>query len=233
MVFEIYNKIPFEKKNCKLLKKFETSQNISGYKLENAGNDDDQAFTAKSSNAEVDMELNEKPLPLGQEECSQNKTRRYLRRKPYKHNDIIKFGNKFKCVQCGKLFQGPSGRSHAIEHKKSAHGVKYCCDQCTYKSGARAELNRHIKAVHEGIRLPCDQCDKDFSTRAGRRNHINAIHKGIKFSCDHCPYQTSEKPHLTVHVKGQHEGKKLSCEICGFETLYHEKLKRHVKLKHK
>ena len=211
------------------------SKNISGYKLENVENDDNQACTSKTSISEEDMKLNEKPLGLetvSQEECSPQKTRKYHGRKPYKHNDIIKFGNKFKCVQCGKLYQGPSGRSHAIEHKKAVHGVKYSCDQCTYMSGAKAELQRHIKAVHEGIRLACDQCDRDFSTRAGLRGHINAIHKGIKFSCDQCDYQTVEKRHLTVHIKGLHEGQRLSCKICDFKTLHQANLVRHVKVKH-
>ena len=155
-----------KEENC-----IETFQNISTCQLETEEDDD--------SDSEQDNYVHETDEPLKifhQEEQAPKRTRR----QPYKHYDIIQVGDKYKCLICDKLYVR---RSHAIEHKKVAHGgVTYNCDQCTYKTGRQGDLKIHIKAIHENIKLPCNLCDKEFSKATGLRNHINAIHEGTKFN---------------------------------------------------
>ena len=37
--------------------------------------------------------------------------------------------------------------------------LKVYCDKCQYSTTFKAELNQHIKIVHEGFRYYCDLCD--------------------------------------------------------------------------
>ena len=44
-------------------------------------------------------------------------------------------------------------------HKLSHHdGVRYNCNQCSYKSTQKSSLNAHKRVVHEGIHHECDKC---------------------------------------------------------------------------
>jgi very-short-patch-repair endonuclease len=95
-----------------------------------------------------------------------------------------------------------------------------------------ANLNRHIKAVHNKIKdIECDQCDCKYSTNGELKRHIEMVHNNIKdFECDQCDYKCYTNGSLKAHVKQVHDKiKDFECDRCDYRCTTRGSLKEHVR----
>ncbi|CAG7728382.1 unnamed protein product [Allacma fusca] len=102
------------------------------------------------------------------------------------------------------------------------------CAFCNYSSDKSANLNRHVRSMHETVKDSliccgmqfksksdyrdhnkikhkeghlCTVCAKSFSRRALLKRH-QSVHTGIKdFKCDYCTYSSSHKSNVVRHLK--------------------------------
>lgn len=75
-------------------------------------------------------------------------------------------------------------------HQKSVHlNIKYSCPECDKQLSSRANLNSHVKNVH----------DKKIISGALEKNPFN-----LKFSCKLCAYTTNRAMHLDRHMLSVH-----------------------------
>lgn len=91
------------------------------------------------------------------------------------------------CIQCGEMFK------------------------CDYKCSLNADLQKHIKAVHDKIKdFECTypKCVK-CSTNSHLQQHIKSVHDKIRdFECPYpdCDYKCSVNAGLQRHINAVHDG---------------------------
>lgn len=96
---------------------------------------------------------------------------------------------------------------------------KYTCDfdNCEYKSNKKGNMEMHQKSVHLNIKYSCPECDKQLSSRANLNSHVKNVHDkkiisgtleknpfNLKFSCKLCEYTTNRAMHLDRHMLSVH-----------------------------
>jgi len=96
---------------------------------------------------------------------------------------------------------------------------KYTCDfeNCEYKSNKKGNMEMHQKSVHLNIKYSCPECDKQLSSRANLNSHVKNVHDkkiisgaleknpfNLKFSCKLCEYTTTRALHLDRHMLSVH-----------------------------
>jgi len=96
---------------------------------------------------------------------------------------------------------------------------KYTCNyaNCEYKSNKKGNMEMHEKSVHLNIKYSCPECDKQLSSRANLNSHVKNVHDkkivsgaleknpyNIKFSCKLCAYTTTRALHLDRHMLSVH-----------------------------
>lgn len=75
------------------------------------------------------------------------------------------------------------------------------CDQCDYKCYTTADLNKHIKLVHDKIKdFECDKCNYICSNNNALNSHIIQVHDKIfNLKCDKCDYKCVNNSTLNRH----------------------------------
>ena len=63
----------------------------------------------------------------------------------------------------------------------------------------------HIMSQHEGIRYSCDQCSYKAARKGYLKIHFESEHEGICFTCDQCRYKAIRKYYPNHHMKSMHE----------------------------
>ena len=162
---------------------------------------------------------------------------------------------KFQCDQCPLNFASKNGfKNHvASEHEKKEHSCTKCdriyktkiglkdhvlrfhekrldfkCEYCGKEFPSLAEVNRHVRLIHNGIKVKCDLCDKEINTLLRLWKHKVFHHNETKdaWICKKCPrkrwsaFQTQAI--YDKHMKEVHEGiKPNKCNICSrmFSTM--------------
>jgi len=96
---------------------------------------------------------------------------------------------------------------------------KYTCnfENCEYKSNKKGNMEMHEKSVHLNIKYSCPECDKQLSSRANLNSHVKNVHDkkiisgtleknpfNLKFSCKLCAYTTNRAMHLDRHMLSVH-----------------------------
>ena len=75
-------------------------------------------------------------------------------------------------------------------HEKSVHlNIKYTCPECNKQLSSKANLNSHVKNVHDKRLVSCSLEKKPFN---------------LKFSCKLCTYTTNRAMHLDRHMLSVH-----------------------------
>ena len=57
--------------------------------------------------------------------------------------------------------------------KRRLRPHKHACEQCGQLFKIKAQLEEHVKIVHEGIRITCNQCSKQYT----KQSELNAYQK--------------------------------------------------------
>lgn len=88
---------------------------------------------------------------------------------------------------------------------------KYNCDfvNCDYKSNKKGNMEMHRESVHLNIKYNCPECNKVLSSRANLNSHVKNVHDKkivngslqkdpfkLKFRCKLCDYTTNRSMHL-------------------------------------
>ena len=75
------------------------------------------------------------------------------------------------------------------------------CDLCEYKTALRAELNTHVRSVHEGLYYSCSECDWSSKWKSRLDKHIRIKHFGYRIKCNECDWSTTRSDRLKTHVE--------------------------------
>ena len=107
------------------------------------------------------------------------------------------------------------------------------CGKCSYVARIRANLRRHVDAVHEGVKkFACPNCEQKFSSKEHYVEHNKRVHDKIerekKLACEDCDYKTPYSWVLRKHLRGKH-GKVmyLKCKKCEYTTTANAELQSH------
>merc|ERR550519_2029442 len=81
------------------------------------------------------------------------------------------------------------------------------CDQCSYTTDRKNNLDRHVGKMHESLAQPKICCDIEFRTAADLDKHKKDIHPNNKYSCPNssCSHLFFPRPALLQrHIQGVH-----------------------------
>jgi hypothetical protein len=134
------------------------------------------------------------------------------------------------------------------------------CDQCSFTSRYRFNLNRHVSTEHNkcanwcmvcnqvfgsGTLLEahrqekhasphlCAHCGKTYNTRPGLTNHIKMLHDHeYRFSCATCKKGFTQKRAYDGHMNMHLNLLPYKCKVCKRSFNYESSYERHVKIVH-
>ena len=83
----------------------------------------------------------------------------------------------------------------------------FTCDQCDYKAKKKANVKRHVNAVHLKLKpFACLHCYLKFKSKRNMEGHVNAVHLKLKpFACPECNFKCSCSRGLQSHIKYKHK----------------------------
>lgn len=137
---------------------------------------------------------------------------------------ILKHGNKFDCVECGKIM---NDKSSFDQHMAIHTGVKL--HQCLYCGKAFRLIQQ--KVVHTRIHtndkpFKCNKCNRNFSQYTCLKRHENVCYDSKNFVCDICNKRFRNKfnisQHMKVHIR------RYKCPECGVTCSTNAGLKVHI-----
>ena len=134
----------------------------------------------------------------------------------------------------------------------------FSCHKCTYMTGVKHNLHRHIRSVHrekDAIICTecgkpfksedalsehkakhkkdffCEECGKIFHSKKGLRLHKMSTHEapGMKYKCFICSKSFYEKAHFTGHLNAHNNSEPYECSKCRKSFSYKSNLLRHQK----
>ena len=135
----------------------------------------------------------------------------------------------FKCSACGYecLLKGNmkshTDRTHKGEEIEIIYlgDEKHCCTLCSFSSGLKSELNKHIHEVHDGKQdWSCKICKMEFNRKDNLKQHIAYVHEGkkrsghqTKFPCMYeCGKTFFRRCKMIEHIEAVHERKNINVE---------------------
>jgi len=152
-----------------------------------------------------------------------------------------------KCSKCGSLKFKSLFKISETNGKLYKTCIKcrekYKCniENCSYSTSENANLQRHIKQVHNRIKdFVCKFKDCKFkcSRNTSLQRHIKGVHNQIKdFICDieNCNYSCSQNSTLQQHINAVHNQiKDFECNIegCNYTCSTNSHLQRHINAVH-
>ena len=105
------------------------------------------------------------------------------------------------------------------QKEAGAQVFKYSCDfdNCSYKSNKKSNMEMHKQSVHLNIKFSCPECGKQLSSKANLNSHVKNVHDKklvngvleknpfhLSFRCKLCSYTTSRALHLDRHMLSVH-----------------------------
>ena len=91
--------------------------------------------------------------------------------------------------------------SHMTASHKKKKEKKFKCEECGKMFDQPYKLKNHIAVVHRGERpYKCDQCDQTFCYSNALKEHKDTIHEGVMFTCQYCSKQMNRIANLNKHM---------------------------------
>jgi len=83
---------------------------------------------------------------------------------------------------------------------------KFGCKICGSKLTKKADVHRHIRAVHQKTRtLSCPECNSQFQEKWHLTNHVRSVHRQLKpFNCDMCDRSFGAVSDFKKHLRRVH-----------------------------
>ena len=132
------------------------------------------------------------------------------------------------------------------------------------KYASTANLNRHVIGEHKGIRFPCNQCSYKCKDRSTLRKHEKSVHgrnktplsltwenliidsspkkqksivsinnfKDSLYSCFKCEKPFRDNGRLDRHILSVHRSSHYSCNLCPYKAKHPKVLRNHENLVH-
>ncbi|CAG2184097.1 unnamed protein product, partial [Oppiella nova] len=108
----------------------------------------------------------------------------------------------------------------------------YACDQCSYKSAIKGNLQMHYKLNHSGeSQMQCNECQFVATSKKALKEHVRD-HNLKSLSCDHCNYTTGSRSALNNHIRTHTNEKPFQCTVCDYACRQACNLSTHMKKKH-
>ena len=123
----------------------------------------------------------------------------------------------------------------AMVHKRHA------CELCTFETGRRADLKRHMVVRHMDVRYRCGRCPFKAGRMGELKRHVEERHteqeveeeeedkeeegEEKRHSCEECGLMTAD---LRRHMESAHVGVGYTCDRCDFRTGVRSELGRHL-----
>ncbi|XP_015124686.1 transcription factor IIIA [Diachasma alloeum] len=112
-----------------------------------------------------------KSYPCDRTDCKKVFTK-FIELRRHKQNDHV---NEYKCPECEKTFLSRSHvKCHLRVHSSSLIPCPY--EMCHKTYNYENNLDAHIRATHLNIKVHCDICKLGFANKANVRKHIQAVH---------------------------------------------------------
>ncbi|EEB18095.1 zinc finger protein, putative [Pediculus humanus corporis] len=134
----------------------------------------------------------------------------------------------FKCTDCDRIFQTPTG----LRHHKAIHTgeFKYKCEFCGKGFVARVRYEEHRASHTKEERYSCEICGKKFSFQATYWIHRKWHDNPTPYKCEYCGRLFKHSSLLSVH-KRKHTGERpYECPHCDQSFTVGNTLKRHLML---
>lgn len=134
----------------------------------------------------------------------------------------------FKCTDCNRIFQTPTG----LRHHKAIHTgeFKYKCEFCGKGFVARVRYEEHRASHTKEERYSCEICGKKFSFQATYWIHRKWHDNPTPYKCEYCGRLFKHSSLLSVH-KRKHTGERpYECPHCDQSFTVGNTLKRHLML---
>ena len=156
-----------------------------------------------------------------------------------KHTEAAHTNIRVECNLCGKVFKSTTIENHI---KRVHHGIKPsipCSNEgCVKTFGSKADMERHVLAVHMKFKASCPECGKQMRMEF-LTGHMKKAHHGIhSIKCPECGKGFQNKKTLAAHVRARHIGFFFYCKAikkgkeCGKILVSEKSLLKHVVAKH-
>ena len=84
----------------------------------------------------------------------------------------------FNCDQCDATYPV---RKSLVNHKRLKHGDAklFACNQCSYATTKKGNLELHVRSLHEKVKEVCGVCEKVLSNKSHINTHVRQFHSEI------------------------------------------------------
>ena len=136
--------------------------------------------------------------------------------------------NSFRCTECGKGFKTKTSLVYHMKKKYSAYDYK--CEECSYKTITKVQLERHNVQNHtKAFRFICSECGKGFTERVFLKLHMSRHTDERNYQCSFCENRFRLKETLKSHENIHLNIKPYECNMCPKKFGGHNNLKVHIK----
>lgn len=101
---------------------------------------------------------------------------------------------KFRCRLCTSCYCTHAAYMNHLQ----IHNYKHECKICGGFFVSKANLQIHVKGVHESSTARCNVCRKVFSSISSLRMHKKVHYQEKRYLCECCPYRTTSAGDLQV-----------------------------------
>ena len=179
----------------------------------------------------------------------------------WKHKKSVHEGVifQFKCKQCDfttkthKTLKRHKRDIHEdlTKHEEVLIPKTFYCEKCEKIFAQKANLTRHLEAVHLKLTYKCEQCDKKFTQEDNLKTHVRSKHDSVQKTDSKITYKLELTDHetkqidagqsnckqfsfplakgLKKHGRTVHKKEAFPCEWCGKEFTQKDNMKRHIK----
>ena len=110
-------------------------------------------------------------------------------------------------------------KTGVCEKEVSQENFRFACDFdfCTYKSNKKSNMEMHRQSVHLNFKIACPECGKQLSSKANLNSHVKNVHDKklvngvleknpfhLSIRCKLCDYTTNRAMHMDRHMLSVH-----------------------------
>ncbi|GFQ92190.1 ras-responsive element-binding protein 1 [Trichonephila clavata] len=150
-----------------------------------------------------------------------------------------------------------SDLNNSISQQEKNIEKPYSCPNCSYKSGDKSTLKRHMRLhIKEDNPFLCNVCEKTFTNKNNAERHVREIHKldnreqiincivfksknsntssEEKRVCKHCKEVCENEQALQYHLRSKNcRHKPYKCKLCGIGASTKHNCYRHIRKQHR
>ena len=120
----------------------------------------------------------------------------------------------YVCLECGEIFPIQIALTAHVHNIHQNIKNSFACSQCPRKLTTRWGLKNHVNVVHEKLKQhTCDECTYASGYRAQLHRHLYKVHKH-PFNCSICPYTAIKKNILARHCLVEHSERRPKTHVC-------------------